>query len=99
MSLDFLADKLITNAGEDLSEYGQEVSQIAFLGPKAFISEVRDLRTYSQLNLDFKDIDKMLLQAYQLKQQIVYEDEALKRVVVLFPLMSARSYRTAYSQF
>lgn len=41
----------------------------------------------------------MLLQAYQLKQQIVYEDEDLKRVVVLFPLMSARSYRTAYSQF
>jgi hypothetical protein len=99
LSLDYLADKLITNNGQDLNEYGQYVSQIAFLGPKAFISEVRDLSTYSQMDINFQEIDKMLLQAYQLKQQIVYEDEELKQVVVLFPLMSARSYRTTYSQF
>jgi hypothetical protein len=37
----------------------------------------------------------MLLQSFQLKQQIVYEDDLLEKVVVLFPLMSSHSYKSA----
>ena len=45
--IDLLSERLVTNAGENLDEYGQEISQIAFIGPKVYIEDVRLLNTYS----------------------------------------------------
>jgi len=45
--IDYLSDKMITNTGEHLDQFGQEVSQIAFMSPKVFIEDVRLLHSYS----------------------------------------------------
>ena len=82
--IDFLSDKLVQNTPtQEEWEFGQEISQIAFLTNKVYIEEVRLLTSYSQIGINE---DPMIIQSYKKNQQIVYEDDDLEKVVVLQPI-------------
>lgn len=96
--IDFLSDKLVQNVPSDEDwEYGQEISQIAYITPKIYIEEVRLLSSYSQVDLNE---DPMIMQSYRKNQQLVYEDDDLEKVILLQPIRASnKSQNTLMLRF
>lgn len=61
------------------------------MNPTCYIEDVRLLSTYSQKQ---PNIDKMVTECYTLRQQIIYEDDLLDKVVVLIPVTNMANTRT-----
>ena len=89
--IDSLCEQLVTNQGDKLDEAGQDISQIAFFSPSCYIEDVRLLSTYSQKD---QNIDKMVNECFTLRQQIIYEDDLLDKVVVLIPVTNMANTRS-----
>jgi len=45
--IDYLCDTFVQNGGAQLNEPGQEISQIAYVSPKAYIEDIRLLKSYN----------------------------------------------------
>ena len=63
---------------------------------------MRLLQSYSQVTpSDSESVhgpDQMMLQSYMQKQQIIYEDELLGKIVVLYPIMQGTTFATTQRQ-
>ena len=104
--IDSLADKLVQNnlqntesSDFETANFGQEISQIAYIKQGVYVEDVRLLKTYDQHKdgssspskrraSEPNEPDEMLMQSFSQQQQIVYEDEVLDKVVMLYPFIN-----------
>ena len=88
----------IDSANSETADFGQEINQIAYFKQGVYIEDIRLYHTYDQYNEEADGGDKpgirepnapdeMLLQSFTQQQQIVYEDEVLDKVVMLYPFV------------
>lgn len=87
------------SANSESADFGQEINQIAYFKQGLYIEDIRLYHTYNPYkdcadkpkpgNREPNAPDEMLLQSFTQQQQIVYEDEVLDKVVMLYPFVQS----------